>query len=279
MFLERVFQKLLLNFTWWVNRKDVTGNNIFQGGFLGLDNIGVFDRNATLPNGGYLEQADGTSWMAMYCINMLTIALELAQDEPSYEDIASKFFEHFLRIANAMNGVGKDQIALWNEEDQFFYDVVLFPDGSHYSMKVRSLVGLIPLFAVGTLEPEILEKLSGFRRRTEWFLKNRPDLTQGIACMQTKGQAGRALLSVLNHEKLFHSLNRLLDESEFLSPYGIRSLSKFHAEHPYILKLNGEEYRVDYEPAESTSAAFGSSALNAALSSERSRSASHIWRP
>lgn len=257
LFLERVFQKLLLNFTWWVNRKDITGSNIFQGGFLGLDNIGVFDRSAPLPDGGFLEQADGTSWMAMYCINMLTIALELAQDDPAYEDIASKFFEHFLRIASAMNGIGKDEIPLWDTDDRFYYDAILFPDGRHDSMKVRSLVGLIPLFAVGALEPELLEKLSGFRRRTEWFIQNRPDLTQGIACMQTAGEAGRTLLALLDREKLPQILHRLLDETEFLSDYGIRSVSKFHAEHPYILNLNGEEYRVDYEPAESTSGLFG----------------------
>lgn len=257
LFLERVFQKLLLNFTWWVNRKDITGNNIFQGGFLGLDNIGVFDRSAPLPNGGFLEQADGTSWMAMYCINMLTIALELAQDDPAYEDIASKFFEHFLRIASAMDGVGKDQIALWDADDQFFYDAVLFPDGDHYLMKVRSLVGLTTLFAVGAIEPQTLENLADFRRRTDWFLQNRPDLTNGVACMHTVGQAGRTLLALLSLEKLPHILKRLLDETEFLSPHGIRSVSKFHAEHPYVLKLDGQEYRVDYEPAESTSGLFG----------------------
>jgi hypothetical protein len=256
-FLERVFQKLLLNFTWWVNRKDVVGNNIFQGGFLGLDNIGVFDRSSPLPNGGFLEQADGTSWMAMYSLNMLTIALELAQDNPAYEDIASKFFEHFLRIASAMDGVGGDEIGLWDQEDGFYYDAVLFPDGQHYLLKVRSLVGLIPLFAVSTLEPDTLQNLSGFRQRTEWFMQNRPDLTGGIACMQTAGAAGRTLLALLNREKLPLILSKLLDAAEFLSPYGVRSVSKFHAEHPYVMQLNGEEFCVDYEPAESTNPLFG----------------------
>jgi len=256
-FLERVFQKLLFNFTWWVNRKDIQGNNIFQGGFLGLDNIGVFDRSAQLPTGGTLEQADGTSWMGMYCINMLTIALELAADNPAYEDIASKFFEHFLRISSAMEGIGRNDIALWDETDGFYYDVLLFPDGRHDPMKVRSLVGLAPLFAVGTLEPKILEKLPSFKRRMEWFIQNRPDLTTGIACMQSLGVGDRRLLAITNEQKLRRILEKMLDEAEFLSPYGIRSVSKFHADHPYILTANGQEYRVDYEPAESTTGLFG----------------------
>ena len=256
-FLERVFQKLLFNFTWWVNRKDIEGNNIFQGGFLGLDNIGVFDRSAQLPTGGTLEQADGTSWMGMYCMNMLTIALELAADDPVYEDIASKFFEHFLRISSAMDGIGRNEIALWDETDGFYYDVLKSADGSHYLMKVRSLVGLAPLFAVETLEPKILEKLPSFKRRTEWFIENRPDLTTGIACMESLGVGDRRLLAITNEDKLRRILHKMLDEAEFLSPYGIRSVSKFHLEHPYVLTANGQEYRVDYEPAESTTGLFG----------------------
>jgi len=256
-FLERVFQKLLLNFTWWVNRKDIEGKNVFQGGFLGLDNIGVFDRSAQLPTGGEMEQADGTSWMAMYCINMLTIALELAASDPVYEDIASKFFEHFLRITAAMEGIGRNEIALWDETDGFYYDVLRFPDGHHSPMKVRSVVGLVPLFAVGTLEPEILEKLPDFKRRTEWFIKNRHDLTAGIACMQSHGMGDRRLLAIANQNKLRRLLHHMLDETEFLSPYGIRSVSKFHASHPYVFTTNGQEYRVDYEPAESTTGLFG----------------------
>lgn len=256
-FLERVFQKLLLNFTWWVNRKDIEGKNVFQGGFLGLDNVGVFDRSAQLPTGGQLEQADGTSWMAMYCINMLTIALELATFDRTYEDIASKFFEHFLRITAAMEGIGRNEISLWDETDGFYYDALRFPDGHHCPMKVRSVVGLVPLFAVGTLEPEILDKLPDFKRRTEWFIENRPDLTAGIACMHSFGVGNRRLLAIANEDKLRRLLHKMLDEAEFLSPYGIRSVSKYHALHPYVLTANGQEYRVDYEPAESTTGLFG----------------------
>jgi len=264
-FLERVFQKLLLNFTWWVNRKDAEGKNIFQGGFLGMDNIGIFDRSAELPTGGYLEQADSTSWMAMYSLDMLTIALELAKENSTYEDIASKFFEHFLRIANAMDGTGKTEIALWDEADSFYYDALHFPDGRQYPMKVRSLVGLIPLFAITTLEPETLEQLPGFKRRTQWFIENRHDLTQKIACIQTPGIGERRLLAICfkppggseEQNKLRHILHKMLDENEFLSPYGIRSVSKIHAEKPYILESNSKQYRVDYEPAESSTGMFG----------------------
>ncbi len=255
-FLERVFQKLLLNFTWWVNRKDVEGKNIFQGGFLGLDNIGVFDRSAQLPMGGYINQADGTSWMGMYCLNLLTIALELAKTDAAYEDIASKFFEHFIRIADAIDGIGEAEIALWNEEDGFYYDALHLPNGNQRPMQVRSLVGLIPLFAVATLEPD-LAQFPGFNRRTEWFIRHRPDLTGNIACLQAPGVGERRLLAIAEPDKLRRILQKMLDEGEFLSPHGIRAVSKVHAQHPYILTVQGHEYRVDYEPAESTTALFG----------------------
>jgi hypothetical protein len=255
-FLERVFQKLLLNFTWWVNRKDVEGNNIFQGGFLGLDNIGVFDRSATLPTGGRIDQSDGTSWMGMYCLNMLSIALELALTNPVYEDIATKFFEHFLYIAAAMNHIGEGEASLWDEQDGFYYDVLHLPE-RQFQLKVRSMVGLVPLFAVATLEPEILEKLPAFRKRMDWFIQNRPDLTGNIACMQTEGVCARRLLAIVDPDKLPRVLTKLLDESEFLSPYGIRALSRYHAQHPYLFEVNGTPFRVDYEPAESSSGLFG----------------------
>ncbi len=256
-FLERVFQKLLLNFTWWVNRKDRTGKNVFQGGFLGLDNIGVFDRSAELPTGGYIDQADGTSWMGMYCLNMLTIALELAKDNPTYEDIASKFFEHFLYIADAIDGIGEAEIALWDEEDGFYYDALHLPCGSHLRMKVRSLVGLIPLLAVATLEPENLKLVPGFKKRMDWFIRNRPDLKNNVACMETPGAGARRLLAIAYPAKLRRILEKMLDESEFLSPNGIRAVSKYHEAHPYILQMSGNEYRVDYEPAESSTGLFG----------------------
>jgi len=256
-FLKRVFQKLLLNFTWWVNRKDAEGKNIFQGGFLGLDNIGVFDRSSSLPTGGHIEQSDGTGWMAMYTLNLLAIAMELAREDTSYEDVASKFWEHFIYIADAMNHRGHDGIELWNEEDGFFYDVLHLPNGEHFPMKVRSMVGLIPLFAVETLEPEMLENLPGFKRRLEWFIKHRPDLTENIACMRTQGQAQRRLLSIVNGERLRQVLKVMLDEREFLSPYGIRAVSRYHLENPYMLQVDGHVHRVDYEPAESSTSLFG----------------------
>jgi hypothetical protein len=257
-FLQRVFHKLMLNFTWWVNRKDAEGMNIFQGGFLGLDNIGVFDRGAPLPTGGHIEQSDGTSWMAMYTLNLLAIALELAYEEPSYEDMASKFWEHFIYIADAISHRGHDDgMGLWNEEDGFFYDVLKLPDGTHFPMKIRSMVGLIPLFAVQTLEPEVLNRLPDFKRRLEWFIDNRPDLAENVACMRTQGVGERRLLSIADEDKLRAILKFMLDEREFLSPYGIRALSRFHREHPYKLVVNGMEHRVDYEPGESSIGLFG----------------------
>ena len=256
-FLERVFHKLLLNFTWWVNRKDAEGMNIFQGGFLGLDNIGVFDRSAPLPTGGYIEQSDGTSWMAMYTLNLLAIALELAMKQPCYEDVASKFWEHFIYIAHAMGHRGHNGVGLWHEDDGFFYDVLRMPDGSHFPMKIRSMVGLIPLFAVETLEPEVLDRFPDFKKRLEWFIDNRPDLTQDVASMRVAGIGERRLLSIAGQKQLRSILKFMLDEREFLSPYGIRALSQFHRDHPYSVTVNGVEHRVDYEPGESSTGVFG----------------------
>ena len=256
-FLKRVFHKLMLNFTWWVNRKDAEGRNIFQGGFLGLDNIGVFDRSAPLPTGGYLEQSDGTSWMAMYTLNLLAIAMELAKKESCYEDVASKFWEHFVYIAHAMGHRGHEDTGLWNEEDGFFYDMLKLPEGAQFPMKIRSMVGLIPLFAVETLEPELLDRLPAFKRRLEWFIDNRPDLTHNLACMRTPGKGERRLLSIASPEQLRRILSYMLDEREFLSRYGIRALSRFHHEHPYTLHVDGTEHRVDYQPGESSTALFG----------------------
>jgi hypothetical protein len=257
VFLERVFQKLLLNFTWWVNRKDAEGMNVFQGGFLGLDNIGVFDRSAQLPTGGTLEQSDGTSWMAMYSLNMLAIALELATGNPAYEDLASKFWEHFLYIAHAMNHHGPDGISLWDEADGFFYDVLHLPDGSRRPLKVRSMVGLIPLFAVETIEPEVLDRLPAFKRRMEWFIANRPDLTENVACMHTPGMGERRLLAVVWPDRLRRVLQVMLDEDEFLSDYGVRALSRRHLHEPFTLNVDGHDHRVSYEPGESSSGLFG----------------------
>jgi len=256
-FLEKVFHKLLLNFTWWVNRKDLEGMNIFQGGFLGLDNIGVFDRSAPLPTGGHLEQSDGTSWMGMYCLNMLAIALELAKEDPAYEDVASKFFEHFVHIAGAMNDIGRHGHALWDDEDGFYYDVLHLPNGEEHFLKIRSMVGLIPLFAVETLEPEIIERLPGFRRRMQWFIDNTPHVPEHIEMTQRSAKGVRRLLSLVNRKQLKRILGRMLDETEFLSPYGVRALSRYHLEHPYEVHVNGQVNRVSYEPAESSSGLFG----------------------
>ena len=256
-FLERVFHKLLLNFTWWVNRKDPEGMNVFEGGFLGLDNIGVFDRSAKLPSGEFIEQSDGTSWMGMYCLNMLSIAMELAWEDPVYEDVASKFFEHFVHIAHAMNDLGGEGVELWNEEDGFYYDVLHLPNGTHYPLKVRSMVGLVPLFAAETLEPEALDKLPGFKRRMQWFIDHDPDVPSHIDMSRTSEHGVRRLLSLVSRGRLLRVLRYMLDESEFLSPSGVRALSKYHRDHPYVLKLDGDEHGIDYEPAESTTGLFG----------------------
>ena len=256
-FLERILHKLMLNFTWWVNRKDAEGRNVFQGGFLGLDNIGVFDRSAQLPTGGHIDQADGTSWMAMYALNLMRISLELAQHNHVYEDIATKFLEHFLHIAEAMSNIGEQGIGLWDEHDKFFYDVLHLPEGSKLPLKVRSMVGLIPLFAVETLDPELLERVPEFKRRLEWFLAYRPDLAALVSHWNEEGRGHRRLLSLLRGHRMKRLLVRMLDETEFLSPYGIRALSRVHATQPYSYHVDGMDLRVTYQPAESDSGLFG----------------------
>jgi len=256
-FLERVFHKLMLNFTWWVNRKDAEGNNIFEGGFLGLDNIGIFDRGQPLPSGGQIEQSDGTSWMAMYSLNLMTIALELAREVPAYEDVASKFWEHFIHIADAMNKIGTEDIGLWDEQDEFYYDVLHTMSGDHLPLRVRSVVGLTPLFAVQTVEANVLEAFPDFKRRLDWFINNRPDLTTDIATLRTPGKEGRKTVGLVRRDRLHSILRYMLDEEEFLSPFGIRSVSRCHKDRPYKLSLNGSDYTVDYEPAESSTASFG----------------------
>ncbi len=256
-FLKKKFNRMLLCFTWWVNRKDLEGKNVFQGGFLGLDNIGVFDRSQPLPTGGYLEQSDGTSWMGMLCLNLLSAALELARQDPAYEDMAIKFFEHFVYIAHAMNNFGQTDEDLWDDEDGFYYDMLHRPDGTHEFLKVRSVVGLIPLLAVDTLEESQYEALPNFKARVEWFVANRPDLVKNVADLSVPGMNQRRLLSIVDPERLRSILAKVLDETEFLSPHGIRALSRFHLEHPFVMYVNGVEYRVDYEPAESTTGLFG----------------------
>lgn len=260
-FLERVFHKLLLNFTWWVNRKDAQGRNVFQGGFLGLDNIGVFDRSAPLPHGAQLDQADGTAWMAMYCLNMLAIALELAAQDRTYEDMASKFLEHFFYIAHAMNDrlVASHEagIDLWDEEDGFYYDVLQRTDAPPEFVRTRTLVGLIPLLAVETLEESVLERLPDFRARMNWFLEHRPDLTRNAASLTQKGQGARRLFSVVDETRLRRLLERMLDSNEFLSDHGLRSVSKFHAQNPVTVHLDGHSWSLDYEPGASTTSLFG----------------------
>jgi hypothetical protein len=256
-FLERIFHKLLINFTWWVNRKDSENNNVFQGGFLGLDNIGVFDRSAPLPTGGTIEQSDGTSWMGMFCLNMMTIALELARNNSVYEDIATKFFEHFLAIAYAMNHVSKDGIALWDEEDEFFYDVLHLPNGTNMQMKVRSLVGLIPLLAVEVIDDSILDVFPGFASRLRWYLDHRPDLSGLISRWYEPGMGQRRLLALTRGRRMKRLLKRMLDPNEFLSDFGVRSLSRYHKDHPYELWADGSRYAVEYQPAESNTGLFG----------------------
>jgi len=255
-FLESVFHKLLLNFTWWVNRKDIENKNIFQGGFLGLDNIGVFDRNNQIP-GAKIEQADGTAWMAMYCLNMMRISLELSKENKIYQDLATKFFEHFLYIAGAMFNIGEEKIDMWDEEDEFYYDVLHTSDGKHQKLKVRSIVGLIPLFAVEVLEPEVMKNCPDFAARLEWFLDYRKDLAGVVSHWEIKGKGERRLLSLLRGHRMKCLLRRMLDEQEFLSEFGVRALSRYHLAEPYIFKNNGENFKVGYVPGESDSAMFG----------------------
>jgi len=256
-FLRKVFHKLLLYFTWWVNRKDTEGKNIFQGGFLGLDNVGVFDRSQPLPTGGYLEQSDGTSWMAMFCLNMLRISVELTKFDRSYEDMCAKFFEHFVYIAHAMNNFGEEDLDLWDDDDGFYYDVLQRPDGSHQFLKVRSVVGLIPLLAVETIDETQFDGLPEFRARVEYFLRERPDLCRNVADLHRMGQCDRRLLSIVDPDKIRRILKKMLSEEEFLAPTGLRALSRYHNDHPFTIRVNGTAYTVDYEPAESTSGLFG----------------------
>ena len=255
-FLEHVFHKLLLNFTWWVNRKDAEGRNVFEGGFLGLDNIGVFNRSDPLPGGGFIEQADGTGWMAMYSLNLMAIAMELAREDPAYEGVASKFWEHFLYIARAINHLGDDYAGMWDRDDAFFYDMLHTHDGVHTPLKVRSMVGLIPLFAVETMEPALIAQLPSFARRMQWFIQNRPDFTQNAASMSAPGKGERRLLSVASPNQLRLILKRMLDENEFLSPFGIRSVSRAHKDRAFVIRLDGE-HSVGYEPGEGQTGLFG----------------------
>ena len=282
-FLQRIFHKLLMNFTWWVNRKDVEGRNVFAGGFLGLDNIGLFDRSKPFPGGGELEQADGTSWMAMYALNMLAIALELADHDRTYEDVATKFFEHFLGIAHTLNTLG-----LWDETDGFYYDLLLVPGHQPVPLKVRSVVGLVPLFAVETISVSALRRLPDFSSRVRWFARHRPSLCESVFTTEEGGEPGpgRQMLSVLSQDRLRRVLSRLFDESEFLSPYGVRSMSRHHRDNPVSIDLNSQSHQVDYEPAESLQkcsvatrtgvARFGSRSISSSSSRSRSTTGSSV---
>jgi hypothetical protein len=256
-FLERIFQKLLLNFTWWVNRKDVSGRNVFQGGFLGLDNIGVFDRSAGMPAGSHLAQADGTSWMGVYSLNMLAIAIELARHDSVYEHLANKFFEHFLYIADAINANREDDIGLWDPQDEFYYDQLYLADGSRIPLKVRSAVGVIPIYAVETLDPDTLDHLPLLKERVAWFIANRPELVENVASMDVGGMRERRLLAIVSPERLRKILRHIFDPRAFLSPWGMRALSKEHAEKPFELSIGSDRFVVNYEPAESSSGLFG----------------------
>ena len=255
-FLETVFMKLLLNFTWWVNRKDEQGNNIFEGGFLGMDNIGLFDRNTPLPDGSILEQSDSTSWMCMYSLNMMRIALELASFNPVYQDMATKFFEHFLYIAHAMFAEGEEGTGLWDDEDEFYYDAIQKSDGHDQKLKIRSMVGLIPLLAVEVLEDELLNSQKEFTERLYWFLNHRPELANLVSKWGEKGNNEKHLLSLLRGHRMKRILYRMLDENEFLSDHGLRALSKFHEAHPYILEIDDNWFSIHYTPGESDTTLF-----------------------
>jgi len=254
-FLQTVFHRLLLNFTWWVNRKDRGGRNIFEGGFLGMDNIGIFDRSAPLPTGGYLEQADGTAWVAMFALNMMRIALELSRTNPVYQDLASKFFEHFLYIAEAMTNVGDTALDLWDEEDEFYYDALNTPEGGHELLKIRTMVGLIPLFAVEVLDEDLLTSAPQFLARMNWLFTNRPHLAALVSHWQEPGKGATRLLSLLRGHRLKRLLFRMLDSNEFLSDYGVRSLSRVYKDNPYVFRET--DITVSYEPAESETQLFG----------------------
>jgi hypothetical protein len=256
-FLKYAFSKLLVNFTWWVNRKDRAGANVFEGGFLGLDNIGVFDRSSPLPTGGYLDQADGTAWMVFFSQQMLRIAVELALHEPLYEEFVEKFFQHTLAIAGAMDRVGEQQDEMWDEEDGFFYDVLRLPDCSATRLKVRSIVGLLPLAAVAVFEEDIIARLPRFRERARLFVGRHRELAANIHLPEIPGVAGRRMLAIVDETKLRRILTRMLDETEFFGPFGIRALSRFHLEHPYVFTHEGQEYRVAYVPGDSDTGMFG----------------------